>query len=143
MTLEKTPHETADRPKGLAVSLFIVRVTFGLFLLAWAVNKVVNPGSVDGILQSFYGAPAVGAVIARIIGGLQIVICFAIIGGVAKTWSYGAGLLMHAASVAVILPHLILPLAEGSNLLFMAALPVLGAAIALFIMRRENRFLSF
>jgi putative oxidoreductase len=63
--------------------------------------------------------------------------------GFARFWSYGAILLMHMASTASTYSQLLSPWdGERPQLLFWAAVPVLAAMIALFILRDRDRLLS-
>jgi len=57
-----------------------------------------------------------------------------------KTLSYGLGLLLHAVSTLATYQELFAPF--GANHLFLAALPVLAAFIALFLLRRQDTLLS-
>lgn len=124
------------------IALLSVRVTFGLFLLAWAVKKIVDTEGTSGIFAKFYGIEGLGASSSMIAGGLQIAVSVAIILGLFKTVSYGAGLLIHGVSTVSTASHILMPLAEGSNLLFMAGLPIMGAILGLFLARNEDTLLS-
>jgi putative oxidoreductase len=123
-------------------ALLLIRVTFGLFLLAWGVNKIVNAEGTSGIFAKFYGIDQLGMTSASILGGLQIILSLCIIAGFFRTISYGAGVLIHGVSTISTASHIAMPLAEGSNLLFMAGLPVFGAIVALFMVRQHDTLLS-
>lgn len=127
---------------SVKLALLLMRVTFGLFLLAWGVNKIVNAEGTSGIFAKFYGVEQLGMTSASVLGGLQIVLSLCIIAGFFKTISYGAGLLIHGVSTIATAGHIAMPLAEGSNLLFMAGLPVLGAILGLFILRQHDTLFS-
>lgn len=129
-------------PSHLRLSLLLIRVTFGLFLLAWAANKIVNAEGTISIFARFYRFENLGETSALVLGGLQVVLSLCIIAGLFKTITYGAGVLMHGVSTLSTAGHIAMPLAEGSNLLFMAGLPVLAAAIALFLLRRDDTLMS-
>lgn len=129
-------------PSNLRLSLLLIRVTFGLFLLAWAANKIVNAEGTISIFARFYNLEGLGATSALVLGGLQVALCLCIIAGLFKTVTYGAGVLIHSISTLSTAGHIAMPLAEGSNLLFMAGLPVLAAAISLFLLRRDDTLMS-
>lgn len=120
------------------LALLPIRVTFGLFLLAWGAKKIVDTDGTSGIFAKFYGIEQLAASSSQIAGGLQILLSLAIILGLYKTITYGAGLVIHAISSLATASHIAMPLAEGSNLLFMAGLPVLGAILGLFVARRHD-----
>jgi putative oxidoreductase len=126
-----------------AFALLLVRLGFGLFLLAWGLNKIVEPEHAVRIFENYYALAGVGPRLSVVLGVFQVALALAILAGVYKTVTYGLGVLIHGASTLATLPHLVMPLAEGSNILFMAGLPVLTAAIGLFLAREWDTMLSF
>ena len=130
-----------------AHALFILRLTIFILMIVWAVLKIVEPGAYagagdnPGILQKFYGISA-GVNIVYAIGALQIVLLVAYVLGFFKTITIGVVMLMNLSSLLVSMPKIIEPLAEKGNLLFVAAIPVFGASLAHFLMRREDTYLS-
>lgn len=123
-------------------ALFLVRIGFGLFLLVWGLNKLVNPQATARIFENFYGWADLGTSLSYAFGLLQIVLALAIMAALFKTLAYALGVLVHGFSTYSTLPHLLLPLAEGSNLIFFAAVPVLLSAIGLFLARDADTVLS-
>jgi hypothetical protein len=75
-------------------------------------------------------------------GQLQVLLGLAITAGLLKTLSYGGGAAVHGFSTLATYDHLLLPFAEGSNILFFAAVPVLLGAVGLFLARRADTLLS-
>ena len=132
--------------KSTGAALFSLRLSLFILMIAWASLKVFIPasygGSVDspGIFGNFYGAD-VGHAIVIILGIIQIILLLAFVAGLFKTITYGSVLLMNAVTLAVSLPLILNPL-EKPNLLFLASVPILGASIALFLMRKEDTFLT-
>ena len=123
-------------------ALLLIRVGFGAFLLTWGLNKILNPEGAAGIFAKYYGIDQLGTMPAVVLGSLQVAISLCIITGLFKTVSYALGVLIHGASTVSTASHLVMPFAEGSNLLFMAGLPVFTAAIGLFIARSQDTLLS-
>jgi hypothetical protein len=70
------------------------------------------------------------------LGVVQGLIVLAFLLGVARTWSYGAVLLMHAVTTAVSWSAYLEPL---RNILFFSAWPMLAGLVALFLLRKEDR----
>ncbi|MGD9710774.1 MAG: hypothetical protein AB7V46_01760 [Thermomicrobiales bacterium] len=126
----------------LEASLLLMRVAIAAFLLVWALDKVIAPEHARAVFSHFYFVPDAAPLILKAVGILQIGIVLAFGAGFARSWTYGAVLLMHAASTASTYAHLVAPWAEGSQLLFWAAVPVLAAVIALFLLRDRDRLLS-
>lgn len=123
-----------DRSTGYA--LLALRVTIGVFVLVWAVDKLVQPGTAQQILSVFYGIEAPKSA-AYALGIAQIVLGLAFLAGLAKTFTYGAVLVMHLATIAATLPQLLAPYA-ANNHLFHASIPTLGAMLALFLLRHRD-----
>jgi hypothetical protein len=132
-----------DRDVKLEVSLLVMRLSIAGFLLVWALDKVVSPDHAQEVFGHFYYLKDLPPAVLQVLGYVQtgIIAAFAI--GIARTFTYGAVLLMHAISTASTYTHLIAPWGEGSQLLFWAAVPVLAAMLALFLLRDRDRMLSY
>jgi hypothetical protein len=132
-------HATAHAavPRHLPLSLLSLRLTMALFLLPWVVDKFVNPAHAVAVFEGFYGLSGVGAQIVLAIGIAQVAILLLFTLGIARTWSYGLVLLMHAGSTLSSWQQYLDPY-TGANLLFFAAWPALGACIALFLLREHD-----
>ena len=119
-------------------ALFLLRLSLGGFLLLWGIDKLVEPFSTVITFRGFYGLP-INSTVAMIAGVLEIALALAIIAGLFKTLSYGLGLLLHLSSVIVTHKQWLAPF--GDNHLFIAALPILGAFVVLFVLRdSDNRW---
>lgn len=124
--------------KALFRALLALRITLGLFLLQWGVEKFVVPQANLFIWSHFYGME-VSQTLGYIFGALEIAIALCIILGQFRTITYGAALLLHAVTVAVTWRQLIDPWGDPMNHLFTAGIPVLGGFLALFLLRRWDR----
>jgi hypothetical protein len=120
----------------LPVSLLLLRLSLGLVMMVWAFDKILNPEHGGAVLESFYGLSGVGEQVIRIIGLVQCLIVLSFLLGVAKTWTYGAVLLMHAVTTLVSWSAYLDPL---KNILFFSAWPMLAALVTLFLLRSEDR----
>ena len=128
--------------KKLELSLLLMRVAIAAFMLVWAVDKVIAPGHAQAVFSHFYSMDLSPAVL-KSAGFVQIAIIVAFLAGFARFWTYGAIMLMHAVSTVSTYTQLLNPWGgEDPRLLFWAAVPVLAAAIALFILRDNDRLLS-
>lgn len=130
---------TADRDTTLEVSLALVRYTVAAFFAVWVVEKFVKPETTQAIFKAFYYVEALPLEASYAVGVIQAVVLIAFVLGLFKTWSYGALTLMHAGSTLASWQQLSDPY-TGVNHLFWASVPVLGAMIALWILRRRDRF---
>jgi uncharacterized membrane protein YphA (DoxX/SURF4 family) len=119
-------------------ALLVLRITLGLFLLQWGVEKFAVPQNTVAIWGHFYGV-AVPQALGYLFGVVEIALAACLFLGLFRTLAYGAAAALHAVSVAVSWRQLVDPWSDPMNHLFIAGLPVLGAFIALFILRRWDR----
>ena len=123
-------------PFRTRLGLAIIRYTVAAFFSVWAIEKFVKPENAGKIMEHFYGVEGVGVTAAYATGVVQLALIGLFALGLFRTWTYGALMLMHAASTLVTWEHLIDP--YNKNHLFWAAVPTLGAMVALWIMRKDD-----
>lgn len=126
--------------RRLRIGLAVTRVSLAMFFLVWAVEKLVKPESTQEIFESFYSLQ-IPVAASYAIGALQVLLILAFLAGLFKTLSYGLPLIMHAISTVSSYQQLLAPY-EASNHLFWAGVPVLGALIALFLLRDSDQLLT-
>jgi len=125
--------------RELPVALFILRLGLGAFLLLFGIDKLVAPATTVEVFAQFYGLIVSHGMVYGA-GVLETLLGLAFLAGLWKTLSYGLGLLLHAVSTLATYQELFAPF--GANHLFLAALPVLAAFIALFLLRQQDTLLS-
>lgn len=136
MTGPAGPRSEADAATledRLPAALLVLRATLGVFMLLWAVEKFVRPGTSAQIWESFYGI-GLPAGLSPWLGAAELLLVAAFLAGAWRRWSYGLVLLINLASIGSTWPQLLSPY-EGSNHLFLAGIPVLGAFVALYLLR--------
>jgi len=124
--------------RALPRALLALRITLGVFLLQWGVEKFVVPENTVGIWSHFYRIevpPALG----YLFGAVEIAIAVCLFLGRALTVAAGAGLALHTVTVLVSWRQLTDPWGDPVNHLFVAGIPVLGGFIALFLLRNWVR----
>lgn len=127
------------RRNTLPVALLVLRVGLGVFLLLWSIDKIVAPEQTANIFAHFYKTPLpVG--VAPAVGVLEAALSLALLAGLWRTWTYGAALAIHTVSTLSTWQKLLSPF--GENHLFIAAIPVLAAFVALFLLRHEDELLA-
>ena len=126
--------------KMLEISLFSIRVSLAAFFSVWAIGKIVAPEITQAVAESYYSS-AVSSSASTIFGIVQLLIVLLFLAGLFKTWTYGAVLGMHAVSVVVAYDRFFDPY-TAPNYLFWAAIPTLGALIALFLMRKQDQLFT-
>lgn len=120
--------------KRLSLSLLGLRLSVFLVMLMWTVDKFIRPEHAAGVFAHFYAMDGLGASAFVILGVLELLLLLAFVTGFARRFSYGAVLLLHAASTLsdwqqYLHPH------EGANLLFFTAWPMLAACLTLYLLR--------
>jgi len=121
--------------RPLASALLVLRLGLGVFLLLWSIDKMVAPAQTVKIFEVFYKVP-LATDLAPAVGVVEALLSLGLLAGAWRTWTYGAALAIHAISTLSTWERLISPF--GGNHLFIAAIPVLAAFVALFMLRRQD-----
>lgn len=116
----------------LRVALLGLRVGVGLVFVFWALDKIVQPEHSTQVFGAFYRMPNTGHTALLALGVAQLALTAAFLLGVAKRFSYGAVLVLHAISTLSSFAKYLEPF---SSLLFFAAWPMLAACAALYLLR--------
>ena len=114
-----------------------MRVTLTIFFAVWAAEKFIKPDTTAAIFKSFYFVEDLPAFGSYAVGAIQSIAIAAFFFGVAKFWSYGFLTVIHGIGTALTYERLFNPY-ESVNHLFIAAIPVLGMLIAMFLLRSED-----
>ena len=126
---------------SLKLPLFIIRLTLTVFFAVWAIEKFIKPDTTAAIWKAFYLVESLPLEASYAIGAIQSLAVIAFFFGIARFWSYGFLMLIHGVGTVLAYKPLLAPY-DGINHLFYAAIPVLGALIALFILRKEDTLLT-
>jgi len=133
--------------RNIQLALFSLRLSLFILMIVWAYLKIAAPASYAGdgaeragIFAGFYGV-SVGQGLVLGIGAAQIIFLLAYVAGLLKTITVGGVLMMNTASLLVSMPKILNPF-EQPNLLFLASVPILGASLAHFLLRKDDTFLS-
>jgi len=125
--------------RRLEISLLLIRLTIFVVMLMWTVDKFVRPEHAASVYEQFYFLGGLGATGMYVLGGLELVVVAGFVLGIARFWSYGIVLVLHAISTLSSMPVYFDPYGGQANLLFFAAWPMLAACIALFLLRDRDR----
>lgn len=116
----------------LELPLLTLRLGVFIVMFMWTLDKFVNPQHAAGIFQNFYGISLPGSTIVYILAALELLVLLLFLTGIARTWTYGAVLVLHGVSTLSAYNQYLDPF---NNLLFFAAWPMLAASFALFMLR--------
>lgn len=122
-------------------SLLFLRVSVFVVMLMWTLDKFVNPDHTAKVFAHFYFITGMGAAPIRVVAAIELLAIAAFVAGLAKRWSYGFVLAVHAVSTLSSFRIYFDPF-TSPNLLFFAAWPMLAACVALFLLRDEDRLAS-
>lgn len=117
----------------------MIRAGIATVFLMWTIDKFINPEHAAAVFKKFYMIPSLSAVAAYAVGGVQLAIVLAFLAGWLRTWTYGIVLGLHAISTFSSWGKYIDPWTYP-NLLFFAAIPMLGACVALWLLRDLDTF---
>lgn len=123
----------ANLPKALA----ILRWSIVLFEIPWVLDKFTGTEHTAKVFSHFYkigDLPVNGSYAIGIFWAL-LLLAFAL--GFKKRVSYGLVMLFHGVATVTTIPAMI-PYTENFNMLFLAAIPTLGALILLYLMRDHD-----
>ena len=82
MTRTAPSHDVATQRRA-AIAVLIMRLTLGIFLLLWSVEKLVVPGATVRIAARFYGIPMPEAAPA-LMGSAELALSIALPAGLAR-----------------------------------------------------------
>lgn len=125
---------------NLELSLLLLRVGVFIVMAMWSLDKLIQPGHAAAVFENFYFISGMGTEILLVIGLVQLAIEIAFLLGLWKFWTYGFVLATHAISTLSSWKQYLDPF--NNNMLFLAAIPMLAACIALFLLRREDRMFT-
>jgi len=122
---------------NLPKALLIMRLTIAFFLLHWVMDKIVAPEHTSRVFEKYYNIAGLGDTVSYVLGGLFAVLLAAFTLGFKKRISYGLVMLVHGAGTLMTVKNFI-PFTENYIIVFVASVPILGAMIALYLMRDED-----
>lgn len=125
--------------RHLPLSLLLLRLGVLAVMLPWTLDKFVRPEHAAAVFGNFYLMPGLGEAAFYVIGAVQLAVLTGFALGVMKVWTYGLVLAMHTVSTLSSWKMYLTPFADGPNLLFFAAWPMLAACVALFLLRDHDR----
>ena len=139
MTQNTQPIFDSSARTKLSISLLLLRLGIASVMVVWTVDKILRPEHAAKVFEKYYMFAGLSETMSYALGAAQALVVIAFIIGLFRTWSYGLILLMHTVSVASSWKQYLAPY-ENLNILFYAALPMLSACIALWMLRRFDSY---
>lgn len=127
--------------RKLQLSLLLLRIGVAVVMAMWTIDKFVNPEHAAAVFKKFYMIDSLTSTLAYGVGALQAVVVIAFIAGAFRNVSYLIVLVLHSISTFSSYAKYIDPWTYP-NLLFFAAIPMLSACFALWLLRNYDNLLS-
>ncbi len=125
-----------------AASLLILRVSLGLLILIWGVNKIINTGHAAAVSKGFYLDLFSQPVVLQAFGVLQSIVAIAIIVGFMRRFTYPVLIALAGITLIAVWRSIIDPLglifAEGTNVLFFPSFTVFAGSLVLLAFKEED-----
>jgi putative oxidoreductase len=124
-------------PRLLPHALLLLRIGVFFVMFMWSLDKLVNPAHAAAVFENFYYLAGMATAVLVTIGIVQLVLELGFLFGLYKFWTYGYVLIAHFVSTASSWQQYLSPL-DPRNMLFHAAIPMLAACVALFMLRDHD-----
>lgn len=124
-----------------AKSLLFLRVSLGLLMVFWGLDKLVNVEHGIRVSEGFYLGLFSAPLLLKAFGVLQILLGLLIMAGVARTRLYPALLAITGATALGVWKSIVDPwgwVLEGSNVLFYPSLIIFAGSLVLWAFRDED-----
>ena len=123
-------------------SLLLLRVSLGLLMLIWGVDKLVNVKPGLEVSRYFYLGAFNSAVLLQAFGVAQMALGALILLGVARRFAYPALLAVTAVTLLGVWRSVVDPWGwylEGANVLFYPSLIIFAASLVLWAFMDDDR----
>jgi hypothetical protein len=129
---------------NLRLPLFITRILIAIFMLPWTLMRFVRDEAAQGIADRYYKIGFLPDVAFLVIAIFMALLLLAFTVGFKKKISYGLMFLLHTVGTITTIPTMlpVLTGGEGGQILFFAALPIIGAMLLLYVLRDQDTLLA-
>ena len=124
-------------------SLLLLRVSLGLLMLLWGLDKLVNVEHGIRVSEGFYLGLGSSASVLQVFGVLQCALGLLLIVGWLLRFAYPALLAITAVTLLGVWRSIVDPwgwFLEGSNVLFFPSLIIFAGALVLYAFRTDDVF---
>lgn len=122
-------------------TLFLLRVSVGLLILLWGVDKIVNVEHGLAVSERFYLGAFSNQLLLRVWGALQMAVGALTIVGLLRRFAYPLVILMNTVTLLGVWRSIVDPWGwylEGTNVLFFPSLIIFAASVLLWAFREED-----
>ncbi|SHF28268.1 Uncharacterized membrane protein YphA, DoxX/SURF4 family [Microbulbifer donghaiensis] len=125
-----------------AYSLLLLRISLGLLLVIWGIDKLVNVSHAVAVSERFYLGLITAPTLWKIFGALQTALGLAVILGLWRRFSYPLQTLVNGATLLGVWQSVVDPwgwVLEGSNVLFYPSLIIFAGCLVLWAFLGDDR----
>lgn len=122
-------------------SLLLLRVSIGLLMVFWGIDKLVNVEHGVQVSEGFYLGLFSMPVLLQVFGVFQVLLGLLVIAGVARSLLYPVLLAITAATALGVWKSIVDPWGwylQGSNVLFYPSLIIFAASLVLWAFRDDD-----
>ena len=116
-----------------SISLLLLRLSTGIYLVLWGLLKVIATEKATGVSQKYYAGVLDGQILNYGLGGLQIVVGLLVCLGLFRTISYAAQTAWYVAGILPIMFYILDPfglyLVETAKLTFFPSTTLLFSCL--------------
>ncbi|MEP2653432.1 MAG: hypothetical protein ABJH06_15730 [Paraglaciecola sp.] len=127
-----------------AVSLLLLRVSTGLYLIFWGIVKLVAADKANAVSDKYYNGLLSGDLINLGLGSLQVIVGALVVIGLFRRISYYGQLVWYIIGLLPILPYIIDPfgkyIADSSKLTFFPSTTLLFASLVLIAFKEYDSY---
>jgi uncharacterized membrane protein YphA (DoxX/SURF4 family) len=123
-------------------SLLLLRVSLGLLMLIWGVDKLVNVRHGLTVSEHFYLGAFSSAALLKAFGLVQIALGALVLVGAARRYAYPLLLAVTGATLLGVWKSVVDPWGwylDGANVLFYPSLIIFAGSLVLWAFRHEDR----
>jgi len=123
-------------------SLLFLRISLGVLMLLWGVDKLINVEHSQAVAENFYFGIGSGAAVLAVFGVLEILLGVLVIVGLMRQYAYPALILVSGLTAVGVWKSILDPwgwFIEGTNVLFYPSLIILAASVVLWVFVGDDK----
>lgn len=123
------------------VSLAGLRVTLGLLMVAWGLDKILNTGHAVRVSESFYLGLVTGPGLWKVLGAAQVLLGVLVVIGWLRKFTYPVLIAATGVTFVAVWRSIVDPLGlvlDGANLIFFPSSTIFLGALVVLAFRAED-----
>lgn len=124
-------------------SLCLLRVTIGLLMVIWGLDKFANPDHGAAVAERFYFGLFGWRLLFPVFGGAQILLGLLVMGGLLRRWTYPVLAAITGMTLLGVWRSVLDPWGwylDGTNVLFYPSTIIFAGVLVLLAFREDDRW---